>query len=77
MGMQVDAVNRVGFRGHKRIKSHGSVALVHGQDIQGYALDKNMDGIVAASVELIVVAVMLQDEAVDVDTVAVVIFAGE
>jgi len=70
--MKVDTINRVGLRLHESIEAHGSVALVNGEDIQGYALGEYVNGVVGPAWELVIVTVMLQDKAVDVDTGGVI-----
>jgi len=75
--MKVDAIDRVRLWLHESVKAHGSIALVDRQDIQGHALGKSMYGIVGAAMELVVVTVVLQDQTVDMDTVAAVFHTGE
>ena len=53
--MQEDAVDRVGFRDHESVECHGSVGLIYGKHVNGYPLGEDMDGIVTAAMELVVV----------------------
>ena len=46
---------------------------VDGQDIQGNALAENVDGVLSSGVQVVVVAVVLHDEAVDVDAVFILV----
>ena len=46
---------------------------VDGQDIQGYALVEDVDGVLGSGVQVVVVPTMLDDDAVDVDAAAVLV----
>jgi len=58
---------------HVSVESYGSMLSVDGQDIQGYALAEDIDGVLGSGVEVIVVPLVLHDEAVDVDAVFVLV----
>jgi hypothetical protein len=66
--VHIDGVDRVRLWLHESMKAHGSIALVDGEDIQGYALSEYVNGIAGAAVKMVVVSVMLYEYAVNVDT---------
>jgi hypothetical protein len=46
---------------------------IDGEDVQGYRLREDVEGVLGSGVQVVVVAVVLNDEAVDVDAAVVVV----
>jgi hypothetical protein len=59
------------FWGHLGIEADGSMLSVDGADVPGYRLREDVDGILGAGVQLVIVAFVLRDETADLDSVLV------
>lgn len=71
--MHVERIKREWLRRHISCESHSSMLSVDGQDIQGNALAEDVDGVLGSGVQVVVVPVVLHNEAGDVDAAVVLV----
>ncbi len=69
--MHVEGVDGEWLWKHVSVEADGSMLSVDGQDIQGDGFTENVDGVLGAGVQVVIVPVVLHDEAVEVDTFVV------
>ncbi len=69
--MHVEIVDGEWFWRHVGVEPDDSMLSVDGEDIQGNALAEDIDCVLGPGVQMVVVPVVLHDEAVDVDALFV------